>query len=73
MTWQPPATKDVDAIKAHAERLLERMRQTPHGPKRSLLAEQHIAKTDEAKFAEGWNAAVAAMNLPETPANTTKD
>lgn len=49
---------DVDAIRGHARRLLERMQRTPHGPKRSRLAEQHIAKATEATRAEGFNEAL---------------
>jgi len=52
---------DVEALEDHAQRLFVRMKNTPHGPKRSLLAEQHRAKSSEVKFAEGWNAALAYM------------
>ena len=50
--------KDVEGIRLHAGRIFARMKRTPHGSKRSLLTDQYIAKFDEAKFAEGWNAAL---------------
>jgi hypothetical protein len=50
--------KDVDAIRDHAARILDRMGKTPHGPKRKLLAAQHVDLTNEALRAEGWNAAL---------------
>lgn len=54
------APKDVEAIRDHAARILARMRKTPYGPKRKLLAAQHVDLTNEALRAEGWNAALAA-------------
>jgi hypothetical protein len=56
--------KDVDAIRAHAARLLDRMGKTPHGPKRKLLASQHVDLINEALRAEGWNAALLSSPLP---------
>lgn len=56
-----PEPMDVQSLRDHALRLYTRMKQTPHGPKRELLAVQHFAKSDEAKFAEGWNACLAAI------------
>lgn len=50
--------KDVEGVRLHAGRIFARMKQTPHGIKRSLLTDQYTAKLDEAKFAEGWNAAL---------------
>jgi hypothetical protein len=61
----PPAPKATDhkdpvAIRAHAARVLERMNRTPYGPKRKLLATQHVDLTNEALRAEGWNEALTA-------------
>jgi hypothetical protein len=56
--------KDVDAIRAHAARLLDRMGKTPHGPKRKLLASQHVDLINEALRAEGWNAALLSSPIP---------
>ncbi len=69
---------DVATIRAHAARVLERMSQTPHGPKRKLLARQHVELTNQALRAEGWNAAIAALTAsipdaaPEGGARITK-
>lgn len=54
--------KDVAAIEDHARRVLERMRQTPHGPKRKLLAQQHVSLCNAALEAKGWNDALAALS-----------
>src|SRR5690606_37022895 len=51
--------RDIEAIRAKAARLLERMRATPPGPKRKRLASQHVEMTNEALRAEGFNAALA--------------
>lgn len=53
---------DVDAIRSHGERVLARLNKTPHGPKRSRLAEQSVALSDKVKFSEGWNAALQALS-----------
>lgn len=53
---------DPEAIREHADRLVERMRNTPFGPKRKLLAAQHIEQANRAHYAEGWNAALIAQH-----------
>ena len=56
-----PEPIDVQSIRDHAERIYKRMKQTPEGSKRFSLACQHADKIDQAKFAEGWNACLAAI------------
>lgn len=58
------AARDVAAIRAHAARVHSRMTQTPYGPKRKLLAAQHVDLTNEALRAEGWNEALALFSSP---------
>lgn len=55
------AARDVEAIRAHARRIFQRMVATPYGPKRKNLARQHVEKLEEALRAEGWNDAILSM------------
>lgn len=66
MTTTPNQTteKDVAGLRDHASRVFKRMMQTPCGPKRKRLADQHVELTNEALRAEGWNECLTALQSP---------
>lgn len=49
----PQDSEDPDVVADHATRILDRMRRTPHGPKRSRLAEQHINLSNRVHYLRG--------------------
>ena len=59
---------DPEATAARAPRVLERMCQTPHGPKRSLLAAQHVTLSNRVHYERGYLDALAQVASKDIPA-----
>lgn len=53
---------DPETTQAWADRCLERMQQTPDGPKRKRLAQQHVDLSNRVHFERGYLAATQSLS-----------